>query len=103
MHRISKRFQKGAASLEDVVRVYQVVLKVSGYSPGYPKKYQLYPSQLPGLLEALEGVETDSDKFKALVEETYLKQLRVRRCVDLAVTALTRLYSGNQRKLVKVW
>ncbi|KZP28118.1 DNA mismatch repair protein [Athelia psychrophila] len=58
MHRISKRFQKGAASLEDVVRVYQVVLK------------------LPGLLEALEGVETDSDKFKALVEETYLKQLR---------------------------
>lgn len=29
MHRISKRFQKSAASLEDVVRVYQVVLKVS--------------------------------------------------------------------------
>jgi len=29
MHRISKRFQKSVASLEDVVRVYQVVLKVS--------------------------------------------------------------------------
>lgn len=28
MHRISKRFQKGGASLEDVVRVYQAVLKV---------------------------------------------------------------------------
>ena len=28
MHRICKRFQKGAASLEDVVRVYQAVLKV---------------------------------------------------------------------------
>ena len=28
MHRISKRFQKSVASLEDVVRVYQAVLKV---------------------------------------------------------------------------
>jgi DNA mismatch repair ATPase MutS len=28
LHRISKRFQKNAASLEDVVRVYQAVLKV---------------------------------------------------------------------------
>jgi hypothetical protein len=31
MHRLSKRFQKGVASLEDVVRVYQVVLKVCSY------------------------------------------------------------------------
>lgn len=29
MHRICKRFQKRVASLEDVVRVYQAVLKVS--------------------------------------------------------------------------
>jgi DNA mismatch repair protein MSH2 len=29
MRRICKRFQKSVASLEDVVRVYQVVLKVS--------------------------------------------------------------------------
>ena len=28
MHRICKRFQKGVATLEDVVRVYQAVLKV---------------------------------------------------------------------------
>lgn len=28
-HRIGKRFQKGGASLEDVVRVYQAALKVS--------------------------------------------------------------------------
>lgn len=28
MNRISKRFQKSVASLEDVVRVYQAVLKV---------------------------------------------------------------------------
>jgi hypothetical protein len=29
LHRLSKRFQKGVASLEDVIRVYQVVLLVS--------------------------------------------------------------------------
>jgi DNA mismatch repair protein MSH2 len=28
IRRLSKRFQKSAASLEDVVRVYQMVLKV---------------------------------------------------------------------------
>ena len=29
MHRLSKRFQKSVATLEDVVRVYQVAIKVS--------------------------------------------------------------------------
>lgn len=29
LHRLSKRFKKGVASLEDVVRVYQVVVKVT--------------------------------------------------------------------------
>lgn len=33
LHRISKRFNKGVASLEDVVRVYQVVLKVCFVAP----------------------------------------------------------------------
>jgi len=28
MHRLSKRFQKGLANLENVVRVYQMILKV---------------------------------------------------------------------------
>jgi len=60
LHRISKRFQKGIASLEDVVRVYQAVLK------------------LPELIDALEGLETEQrNKHKALVEDVYLKQLRV--------------------------
>ncbi|KII91117.1 hypothetical protein PLICRDRAFT_51307 [Plicaturopsis crispa FD-325 SS-3] len=58
MHRISKRFQKSAASLEDVVRVYQVVLK------------------LPGLIAALERVETASDDLSALLDQTYLAHLR---------------------------
>ena len=32
MHRICKRFQKSVATLEDVVRVYQAVLKVCLYA-----------------------------------------------------------------------
>ncbi|RDB16061.1 DNA mismatch repair protein msh-2 [Hypsizygus marmoreus] len=58
MHRLSKRFQKSVASLEDVVRVYQVVIK------------------LPGLIEALEGVQTEKEEYSALVEEVYLQSLR---------------------------
>ena len=80
-HRISKRFQKGAASLEDVVRVYQAVLL------------------LPGLVTCLEsGVTADGEdeemqdgteaqegerevkrekRWKELVEELWLAKLRV--------------------------
>ncbi|KAG6830769.1 hypothetical protein H0H87_007168 [Tephrocybe sp. NHM501043] len=58
MHRLSKRFQKSVASLEDVVRVYQVVIK------------------LPGMIEALEGVSSENDEHITLIEDTYLKQLK---------------------------
>ncbi|KAI0264715.1 muts domain V-domain-containing protein [Gloeopeniophorella convolvens] len=57
MNRISKRFQKSVASLEDVVRVYQAVLK------------------LTGLIEALKHVKTESDRSKELIQETYLTHL----------------------------
>ncbi|POY74749.1 hypothetical protein BMF94_2225 [Rhodotorula taiwanensis] len=79
-HRISKRFQKGAASLEDVVRVYQANLL------------------LPGLVTCLErGVEAEEDedeamqdgeaetgekgvkrekRWKGLIEELWLSKLR---------------------------
>ncbi|KAI5480523.1 DNA mismatch repair protein MSH2 [Pseudohyphozyma bogoriensis] len=61
-HRISKRFQKGVANLEDVVRVYQAILL------------------LPGLTTTLEnggGVDEDkSERWKALIEEFYLAPFR---------------------------
>ncbi|GAA5902264.1 hypothetical protein JCM8208_007244 [Rhodotorula glutinis] len=82
-HRISKRFQKGAASLEDVVRVYQAVLL------------------LPGLVTCLESgveaaVEGDEDgdaemgdgekdegaegggekRWRGLIDELWLAQLQ---------------------------
>jgi DNA mismatch repair protein MSH2 len=81
-HRISKRFQKGSANLEDVVRVYQATLL------------------LPGLVTVLEtGVVADDDddeemevdgeegaakevsrekRWKSLVEELWLSKLQVR-------------------------
>ncbi|KAG1847633.1 hypothetical protein F4604DRAFT_1688033, partial [Suillus subluteus] len=51
LHRLSKRFKKSIASLEDVVRAYQVVLK------------------LPGLLETLEGVQYEHEEHKELIDE----------------------------------
>ncbi|KAJ7484541.1 muts domain V-domain-containing protein [Mycena latifolia] len=58
MHRLSKRFQKGVASLEDVIRVYQVVLL------------------LPGLIQVLENVQTENEEYSALIEDLYLVSLR---------------------------
>ncbi|KAJ7221858.1 DNA mismatch repair protein [Mycena haematopus] len=58
LHRLSKRFQKGVASLEDVIRVYQVVLL------------------LPGMIQALENVQTENEEYSALIEELYLSVLR---------------------------
>ncbi|KAI0711342.1 DNA mismatch repair protein [Earliella scabrosa] len=58
MHRICKRFQKSIASLEDVVRVYQAVLK------------------LEGLITAIESMDTTSDEQKGLLDEIYLAPFR---------------------------
>ncbi|KAI0053218.1 DNA mismatch repair protein [Auriscalpium vulgare] len=57
MHRICKRFQKSVASLEDVVRVYQAVLK------------------LAGLIENLKAVDAESDRRKELLQSIYLGPL----------------------------
>ncbi|KAJ3492212.1 hypothetical protein NLI96_g140 [Meripilus lineatus] len=57
-NRICKRFQRKVATLEDVVRVYQAVLK------------------LECLLFTLEGMTPEQDGYKALLEETYLKKLK---------------------------
>ncbi|KDQ06534.1 hypothetical protein BOTBODRAFT_140987 [Botryobasidium botryosum FD-172 SS1] len=58
MRRICKRFQKSQASLEDLVRVYQAVLK------------------LPGLATALERIVYDDDDYKTHIESEYLACLQ---------------------------
>lgn len=59
-HRISKRFQKGAANLEDVVRVYQAILL------------------LPGLITTLESGGQANEIWPALLRETYIEKFKVR-------------------------
>ncbi|CAE6417143.1 unnamed protein product [Rhizoctonia solani] len=56
-HRIGKRFQKGGASLEDVVRVYQAALKI------------------PGLIMTLQAVGDEGDPAKQLIKSQYLDEL----------------------------
>ncbi|KAF8826805.1 hypothetical protein HHX47_DHR5000932 [Lentinula edodes] len=58
LHRVSKRFQRSQASLEDVVRVYQVVLK------------------LPGMIETLESVQSEEEESYKLLQEMCLQKLK---------------------------
>ncbi|TIC31850.1 DNA mismatch repair protein [Wallemia mellicola] len=57
LHRLSKRFQRGVANLEDVVRTYQACLNI-------PKLLEL-------IRQTQESVMDDS--LKLLIEETYIK------------------------------
>lgn len=56
LYRLSKRFQRKKATLEDVVRAYQVVIR------------------LPGFLGTLEGVM--DEKYKDALDEAYTNKLR---------------------------
>ncbi|KAF9583835.1 MutS-like protein, partial [Lunasporangiospora selenospora] len=53
LHRLAKRFQRGVASLQDVVRVYQVVVR------------------LPSLVSALTSCETGSTEHKEVLDTEF--------------------------------
>ena len=74
LSRINKRLQRSIASLEDVVRVYQVVLKVC-HNNIYIYKRPSEFRQLPGMVESIEAIQDFGDTN--LVEETYLKVFKV--------------------------
>ncbi|KAF8906541.1 DNA mismatch repair protein [Gymnopilus junonius] len=57
LHRICKKFLKSVATLEDVVRVYQVVLK------------------LPGMIDALSEIEL-GEQSSVLLDEIYMKDIK---------------------------
>lgn len=75
--RISKRFAKGAASLEDVVRVYQAVVR------------------LPDMIQALERTDLGEDAGKAdrerLLKEIYLSEMEVRWLIGSDSSELNRM------------
>ena len=75
LSRINKRFQRSIASLEDVVRVYQVVLKVRLNDICIYKRPPESHRQLPGMVESLEAIQDFG--YTDLVEETYLKVFKV--------------------------
>ena len=74
--RICKRFQKGIATLEDVVRVYQVVVKVSErFHQGFSVVDTL--PQLPGIRETLDAVQSDNANCLEIVQEAFTKAISV--------------------------
>ncbi|RCH82968.1 MutS-like protein, partial [Rhizopus stolonifer] len=75
LHRLAKRFQKGVANLQDVVRIYQVVIK------------------LPALIQCLEAKPNPNPIIAALIEETYTANLReytgiLQKLEELVVTTI---------------
>ncbi|KAL9709930.1 MSH2 protein [Leucoagaricus gongylophorus] len=58
LHRLNKRFRKSNASLQDVVRVYQVVVK------------------LPDMVQSLENVQPSDEEGIELIRDAYLNALR---------------------------
>lgn len=53
LHRLAKKFQKGRANLQDVVRIYQVLIR------------------LPELMECLKTGDSSDPQIYTLVKETY--------------------------------
>lgn len=60
LYRLAKKFQRKAATLEDVVRAYQVAIR------------------LPGFIETFEGIMDDT--YKDALDEAYTAKLRVSLC-----------------------
>ncbi|BGO94891.1 hypothetical protein NBRC10512_006153 [Rhodotorula toruloides] len=82
-HRISKRFQKGAASLEDVVRVYQAVLLLPGLitvlERGVEVEDEDGDAQMQDGEEGENGAEKEESRekrWKGLIDELWLQHLR---------------------------
>lgn len=81
LYRLSKRFQREMANLEDVVRAYQVVIRI------------------PGFIGTLEGVM--DEKYRDPLDEQYTNKLRVDAPMFQfqRVSDLLTLY----RKLLEIW
>lgn len=88
LHRLGKKFQKGNANLQDVVRIYQVVIR------------------LPALLQCLEGQEPADPKIAQLIEETYTSKIRdyaaqLEKLEELVVTTIDFEALENHEYIIK--
>lgn len=75
-HRIAKKFHRKSASLEDVVRVFQAIKKVCR-AVSHFQVFEAHSSQLPRLVDLLEGIEAYNPISKELLDEIYIKPLQV--------------------------
>ncbi|KAG1815220.1 uncharacterized protein BJ212DRAFT_1577730 [Suillus subaureus] len=69
---LSRRFKKSIPSLEDIVQVYQEVLKVPRFGSRSSVRLIL-PNPVPLLLETLEGVQYEHKDHRKLIDEIYTK------------------------------
>lgn len=75
--RICKKFRKSIGTLEDVVRVYQVVLKVNAHFCVI-YRFLLIFIQLPGIKESLESLESELNDDISPLNTTFTKPISVR-------------------------
>ncbi|KAI8335610.1 muts domain V-domain-containing protein [Blakeslea trispora] len=86
LHRLAKRFQKGLATLQDVIRIYQLVIR------------------LPALIECLEARPHPS--LGALIESTYTGCIReytgiLQKLEELVVTTIDLEALENHEYIIK--
>ncbi|CEP08620.1 hypothetical protein [Parasitella parasitica] len=88
LHRLGKKFQKGNANLQDVVRIYQFVIR------------------LPALLQCLQGQEPADPKTAKLIEKTYTAKIRdyaaqLAKLEELVVTTIDFEALENHEYIIK--
>jgi DNA mismatch repair protein MSH2 len=76
-NRLTKRFNRGIASLEDVVRVYQAVSKVRQMVQRRMQLTGVRFSQLPQMIQLLENAQPKDQAQLDLLERTFVAPLRV--------------------------
>ena len=79
LYRLAKKFQRKMATLEDVVRAYQVAIHI------------------PSIVGTLEGVM--DEQYKDALDEAYTRKLRVSYAITLAPAKLTFLRTGTLQQL----
>lgn len=86
IYKLSRKFEKKDATLEEVVRVYQTVVKI------------------PNIIDAFERIE--DDKYMSLIEESYLSKLKelygiFNKYIELVETTINFESMNNNECVVK--
>ncbi|KAL7313114.1 MSH2 protein [Mucor circinelloides] len=88
LHRLGKKFQKGNATLQDVIRIYQVVI------------------HLPAMVQCLQGQAPADPKLAKLIEDTYTSKIRdcaveLSKLEELVVTTIDLEAVDNHEYIIK--